>query len=308
MRQFEFAVSDDLRQSAIDVHGAEGKSWLDSLPDVVAECARRWSLQLGPAFPNLSYNYAAPALRADGAAVVLKACYPDREFQSEAEALVAFAGQGVAQLLALDSDLGVLLLERLLPGTPLTVVGDDWQAMTIAARLMRQIWRPAPEGYVFPSVADWVAGMAERAPRFVQPVGPFPGEWLDRALATFAELNASPIEPVLLHGDLHQGNILSAERAPWLAIDPKGIVGEPACETEPLLRNALPRRLDTAATRRILERRVDCLADELSIDRKRILAWGVVRAVLSAFWSLEDHGRGWERALNLARLLTNLTH
>jgi len=296
-------ISASLRQTAIDLYGDEGVAWFDRLPDVVAECARRWALGGDAPFPNLTYNYAAPAVRADGAAVVLKVCFPDGGFHNEVDALQVFAGRGAVQLLAVDRDFGVLLLERLVPGAPLTTISDNQQAMTIAARVMRQLWRPEPEGYLFPPVADWLTGMAERAAGYVQPAGPFPAEWLDRALATFAELSASPVESVLLHGDLHQGNILSAEREPWLAIDPKCVVGEPACETEPLLRNALPHRLDTAAIRRVIARRVDCLADELEIDRDRIRAWGVVRAILSAFWSLEDHGRGWERALSLARVL-----
>ncbi|HLH71723.1 MAG TPA: aminoglycoside phosphotransferase family protein [Chloroflexota bacterium] len=126
-------------------------------------------------------------------------------------------------------------------------------------------------------------------------------------MASFSELSASSVESVLLHGDLHQGNILSAEREPWLAIDPKGVVGEPICETGPLLLNKLPPRLDSAQTRRLLARRVDQLAEELGVDRDRLRAWGVIRAVMSAFWSLEDHGRGWERTLVCAKLLESRT-
>ena len=116
-------------------------------------------------------------------------------------------------------------------------------------------------------------------------------------------LLASSAGPVLLHGDLHHENILSAARQPWLAIDPKGVCGEPAYEVGALLRNPMPRLLDHPAPARLLARRLDLLAEVLGIDRRRLAAWGYAQAVLSAWWSLEDHGRGWEPALRVAEWL-----
>jgi len=109
--------------------------------------------------------------------------------------------------------------------------------------------------------------------------------------------------PVLLHGDLHHENILAATRQPWLAIDPKGIVGEPAYEVGALLRN----RLDAAPDLRPLQaRRLDQLAEALQLDRQRLLSWSVAQAVLSAWWSYEDHGRGWEPMIAYAEVLAGL--
>ena len=113
-------------------------------------------------------------------------------------------------------------------------------------------------------------------------------------------------EPMLLHGDLHHDNILSAERQPWLAIDPKGIVGEPAYEVGALLRNPWSVLLDMPQPGRILARRVDQLAEELGFDRARIVGWGIAQAVLSAWWCLEDHYPGWEFSIGCAELLAEL--
>src|SRR5579859_7333229 len=97
-------------------------------------------------------------------------------------------------------------------------------------------------------------------------------------------------EPMLLHGDLHHDNILMAGRQPWLAIDPKGLVGEPAYETGALLRNALARVFSASQPQRVLARRVDQLAAELGLDRVRICGWGLAQAVLSVWWGIEDSG------------------
>jgi streptomycin 6-kinase len=123
----------------------------------------------------------------------------------------------------------------------------------------------------------------------------------------FTDLLASSQEPILLHGDLHHGNILSAERERWLALDPKGIVGEAAYEVGALLRNPMPQLLKDLHPGRILARRVDQLAEELGFDRERLLSWGIAQAVLSAWWSYEDHGHGWEPAIACAEHMTALS-
>ena len=123
----------------------------------------------------------------------------------------------------------------------------------------------------------------------------------------FGELIGSMAEPVLLHGDLHHDNILAAQREPWLAIDPKGLVGEPAYEVGALLRNPHLRRLVAAPNvEQTMARRVAQLSEELSLDRERIRGWGLAQAVLSAWSSIEDHGLGWEPAIACAEILAAL--
>jgi streptomycin 6-kinase len=110
----------------------------------------------------------------------------------------------------------------------------------------------------------------------------------DQAERLFAELLSSAAAQVLLHGDLHHFNILSAERSPWLAIDPKGVIGEPAYEAGALLRNPFPKLLDLDDPGRLLSRRVSILAEALDLDARRIRGWAVAQAVLAAVWSIED--------------------
>ena len=291
------------RRTIHELYGERGDAWLASLPELLADCARRWSLTLAPPFPNLSYNYVVPAVRAGGAEVVLKAGPPNRELLTEIAALRVYDGRGSAHLLDADPAWGVLLLERLRPGVPLTAVTDDEAATLIAAQVMRQLWRPAPPDHPFPTVAGWAAGLLRLRQTFAGGVGPFPADLVAVAESLFAELLSSMADPVLLHGDLHHDNILQAQRQPWLALDPKGVIGEPAYELGALLRNPLPQLLAHPQPARVLARRVDLLAEFFGLARERIVGWGVAQAVLSAWWSYEDHGHGWEPALTIARLL-----
>src|SRR5690606_5307103 len=139
----------------------------------------------------------------------------------------------------------------------------------------------------FPSVADWAGdGMRELRARFGGGAGPFPAQLVERAETLFDELLGSEDEWVVLHGDLHHYNILTAPREPWLAIDPKGVIAVPAFEASAFVRN--PFDLARAGdVRSLLRRRIDQLADHLGIDRERI--WGLALAgwVLSAWWNYD---------------------
>ena len=299
-------IPDNFARTMVEVYGEAGTEWLHRLPDLIASLERQWSLTVMPPFTPLSYNYVAPAVRDDGLDVVLKVGFPSREFFSEMEALRLYDGHGIVQLLEADNQQGAMLLEYLKPGTPLSSLTDDEEATSIAAWVMRQLWRPAPAQHNFPTVAKWASGLGKLREQFGGTTGPLPTALVEEAESLFSELIGSMTEQSLLHGDLHHDNIVRAERQPWLALDPKGLVGEPAYEVGALLHNQLPEPFTASNGRPILARRLDQLAEELGLDRERLRAWGVAQAVLSAWWSIEDHGYGWEPAIACAQILSEV--
>lgn len=289
----------------VGLHGEAGRVWLGRLPGLVERCAERWSLKVGPPFPALSFNYAAPAERPGGERLVLKVGVPGAELSSEVGALRLFDGRGAVRLLEADAEWGALLLERLEPGTQLVALceGDDAAATAAAAALMRKLRRPAPAAHDFPTAADWGGGLRRLREHFGGGTGPFPRRLVEEAETLFAELLASAAEPVLTHGDLHHGNVLAAARGPWLAIDPKGLVAEPAYEVGALLRNPMPQLLQRPDPVRVTERRIAQLSDELGFERARVRGWGLAQAVLSECWSIEDTGGLGEFGCAVAEIL-----
>ncbi len=290
----------------LELHGDKGRVWLKRLPTILAACEQRWHITLGTPFPNISFHFVIPAMRNDGTPVVVKAHSPTGEFAEELEALRLFDGHGMAQLLAYDVKNEVMLLERLRPGISLRKMEDDEKAISIASTVMKQLWRPAPSVHPFATVEKWEQGFARLRRHYQGGNGPFPEALLEEAETLYAELSASMAEPMLLHGDLHQDNILSSERNGWLAIDPKGLIGEPAYETGAMLRNFLPELLEMPDPRRILARRIDQFSEELGFDRARIRGWGLSQAVLAAWWSVEDSDQLGIGALTCARLLSEI--
>jgi streptomycin 6-kinase len=280
------------------IHGRDGEAWLSELPRLIREYADRWSLGVDAAFPNLSYNYVAPATRVDGTPCVLKIGMPtDMERRTEAEALRIYDGRGICRLLEADLDQAVALIERLLPGTSLASTWtpeDDDHATAVTAEVMQSLWRPA-EGSL-PTLERWTRSLRECRQ------GPLPPPMVDRGQRLLRELLDSAGNPVLLHGDLHHDNILRADRAPYLAIDPKGILGDRGFEVGAMVHNPDPHRL----TRPLLHRRIDQLAEALGMDREVVRSWGYVHCVLAAVWTVEDAGdgaTGWEPVVACAEML-----
>ncbi len=292
-------VSAEFEANIAHALGDAGRAWLAALPALLESCAREYSIRIGPPFA-LSYNYVAPVTRADGAEAVLKLSPHGDDFRYEIRATHAFDGHGMARLLEADEDRGVAILERLRPGQMLVELEDDERQTEIAAGIMLDL-RREPPAVQMPTTRDWFAAFARHRTEHGG-AGPLPPALFERAEATFDELLQSSAPPVLLHGDLHHYNILSAERAPWLAIDPHGVVGEPAFEVGAYFGN--PAGLASSPhLQRTLARRADIFAERLGIERERIVAWGMAYQTLSAVWSAEHGGTGWGRAVAIATML-----
>jgi len=276
-------------------HNDEDAAWLEGLPDLLERLARRWSLSVARHFPDIRINYVAPATRADNAACVLKVSRHVDETRNEIAALQVWDGNGAARLIEADPALGALLIERLDPGTLLSQVAetDDDAATVIGAAVLRQLWRPVPECHGLRSLASWLDAYDRNRSALARGSGGFPAALFQRADALRNDLLASAGTPSVLHGDMHHFNVLRAERADWLAIDPKGLIGDRCFDVCQFLRN--PHPMPPSVNRR----RLDILCAELGLDRQRTNAWCLVHAVLDACWDFED-GNSWQRAVAYA--------
>jgi streptomycin 6-kinase len=229
------------------------------------------------------------------------------------------------EVLDADPDAGIVILERLFPGEnihALSLENDD-EATRIAAGVMMKLWKPisaAPSNpaaqagiagesdHSFPTVARWSRGLQRLRDANGGGTGPLPSYLVERAEATYRELLASAPPPVLLHGDLHHDNILTATRSPYLAIDPKGVVGEPAYEVGPLFYNPQPELYRLPDLAKVLGRRLAILSESLQIDRQRLFACAFAHSVLSAAWSVEDdeYDDGYLHTLRVSGALLQL--
>ena len=187
----------------------------------------------------------------------------------------------------LAEDEGAVLLERAVPGTPLTDLvaeGRDEEATAIIADIAAALHHgDPPEG--FTTVERWADGFRRQRERGPHPL--LPPAMLDRAEALYRDLAASKGRRFLLHCDLHHENILRDERRGWMVIDPKGVVGEAAYDVVASLGNP-HLHWPYPADRKVMARRVAIFSERLALDRERILTWAFAHMVLAACWHIED--------------------
>src|SRR6266545_1966453 len=151
-RMSDLASPDEVVRMNLAANGEAGRAWLEALPKVVQELRARWELTIGSPFEGGCVGLVVPAERVDGNRVVLKVNFIDEETRHEADALALWDGDGAVRLLDSDPERGALLLERIEPGTFLGDHPDRDEAISIACRLLRRLWRPVPEPHPFPSV------------------------------------------------------------------------------------------------------------------------------------------------------------
>lgn len=282
----DLAIPSDLRQSITQWMGAEGKAWIDALPGITGRLAREWRLKLGAPFTGGSVALVLAAHQEDGTDAVLKVPFVDDETRREADALEHYGGVGAVRLYATDPETGAMLLERVVPGTPLAGHPDPDQAVAIACQVLRQLWQPPSPDHRFPLVRDLALDWADRIPAWHRQHGsPFPVCLVDQAARLARELADCPGTPVVVNRDAHLGNILAAEREPWLLIDPKPLVGDQAFDAGYLLLD----RLDDAPTPTRAAELVERIAEGLGAEPGRIQGWGLLRAMENALWALDVH-------------------
>jgi streptomycin 6-kinase len=265
-------VPDDLAATVSAWAGDAGTAWLATLPSLVAALAEQWSLTVGEPYRPSGYTALAVRVRqADGTPCVLKVRCPEPDLAPEAAGLRAFGGRAAVRLLAEDAERGALLLERCEPGTTLLAAVADGEAVRVLCGLLPDLWVPAPEGYVTTTeVANrWAATLSGTVS--------IDAALRDEALDLLGGLASFDGEPLLLHGDLHAANVLRATRRPWLAIDPKPLVGDPAFDVAALLRDRV-----TDAT---VRDRLAIVTETLGLDRARARGWALAQAVEGAVWS-----------------------
>ena len=249
----------------------ERTRWLARLTESVRALERRWTLTVGTPFEgeDVTCAWVAPVTLRDGTSAVLKLAMPHMEGEHEIDGLRFWNGDPTARLLDADDALGAMLLERCEPGTSLRRLPEPEQDLVIA-RLLRRLWRrPAPPHPFRPlstMTACWSAETIHQSEHWAD------SSLVREGLGLFRDLPHSTPDDVLLATDLHAGNVLEAQREPWLVIDPKPFVGDAAYDATQHLLNC-PARL-RADPRGTIRR----FADLLEVDDERVRLWMFARA------------------------------
>ena len=255
------------------------RAWAARLPELVQDVAERWELTLGSPFqPGGMCSWVAPVRTADDRHLVLKVGWAEEESAHELEGLLLWDGDGVVQVVRgeKDADTTYLLLERGADRHDLSREPAELQDEVVAG-LLRRLWIGPPVDHPFRPLAQMCEAWADEAVARPQPF-PFAPGIIRAGLELFRTLPSHDTEQRLLLTDLHAENVLRAEREPWLAIDPKPYVGDPAYDPLQHLLN-LPELLRADPRGRVAR-----MAGLCGVDEERLRLWTFARCVVEWPW------------------------
>ncbi len=261
-------------------HGERGRQWLNDLPSLVNQLAQQWDLTELHVLPQLSHHYLLRGWQAERP-IIIKLGFDSSSLSQEAAALTAFANGSIVKLLAQHEH--ALLLERLLPGNSLrdSFAQQDEDALTITAQIIQKLHQaPLFEGFAFPTLANWLAILDQD--------WDLPLMYLTKARELRDALLATATPPVLLHGDLHQENILQHGND-WRAIDPKGVIGEAIYEVVAFISNPRLALSQHPQAKEIILNRINKFSQYFTVSEQRINQWCFVQSIVSWCWALQDN-------------------
>ena len=277
-------VPERLRSKAANVSG--GREWMSELPDVIRRLSEEWSIDPGSPFPDCYVSLVVAATRA-GRPLVLKIPMPSTielgtlpagARAREADALRVWAGNGAVQLVDFDAATGAMLEERCLPGATLADL-DPRDADDVAIDLLSRL-HVSPSPGTFERLSDRAVRLALDLPvRVDEARMRIDQELVETSIGLLAQLSGPGPAEVLLHGDFHHANILSAQREPWLAIDPLPMIGDPAYDCVQYL---LFRMGDLADPNADWAKVIEQFCRRMDADPERVKAWLFARLVSDA--------------------------
>ena len=273
----------NFKQKVINTWGKKGENWLIQLEAIIEALKNYWNLQNIQVVDNLSYNYVALAIQANKTPVALKITCDKKLFSDEYKALQHFAGQGAIKLLDIQPEYNALLLEQAVPGNllktfSLLMLKDK---TNIYASIVNSLSNYSLIPADFTHVSQWCEAIDRIKDKridkcFVKKA---------RQLKNFLLISAK--NEYLCHGDLHLENIIQ-QNTKWLAIDPKGIIGEMAFEAAAFDLITQDELQDAKTVPQKIINQVTDLAAALDLNYDRLLAWIFLRIMISAQWFIED--------------------
>ncbi|MFK0187603.1 aminoglycoside phosphotransferase family protein [Streptomyces rubiginosohelvolus] len=273
--------------------GPQVAAWCVDTPDLIARLASRWGLALGGPLPDGASSVALRCRWPDGTPAVLKIS-PERDLMAEqARILGWFADSGrVPAVLAADEEAGAMVLEEVVPGKsaedmPAASLPEQWADLLAALHGVPP--PPQPRRVLRGRCEESFARVGRRLSEPAIGVRMSATTW-DRAIQRCERLLDTEATSVLLHGDLHLGNVLDGGSSRGLmAIDPKACVGDPCFDAvDYVVAGAGLEGVEVRCTR---------VAAACGLDGDRLHAWSRVIAPFAAIAHL-GAGSGEETAIH----------
>lgn len=262
-----------------------GKDFMIKLASDIEMYTKKWQLSRLRFIPSYSINCVFTCYSEQYGDVVLKIGKPSKETYTEYYALREYNGDRFCQVYEADLDNGVLLEERIMPGTTLWEGGSLDKRLSVLRELFDGLHIESKDPHKYPTYQRWVkritaymSGRDDATELYLH---------MKRAEQLFAEVSVKYNRSMLLHGDIHPDNILLSEECKYKLIDPKGVIGDPVLDLGQFIINEYE---DTITDDLVLKINyiIEYLARELGIPDKIIRTCLYIQTAMSECWHVED--------------------
>ncbi len=285
--KFKNSLPSELVTHVTEMCGTKGEVWFAQLPTTIAELERRWKIRVGNVFPGIEYNFVAESEDVHGLPLVIKIAPPFEtvEIHGEAKFLRVTCGEGAVNLIAEDRVRKAILIERALPGKALheEFTSTPEECIQPAIDVLKRILSPPPADMTDVVTLDsWFHNFL----RYKQTN--FPPKKAEKALEIYDRLSKQTDKTFYIHGDYHPGNVVTADREQFLAIDPKGIVGHVGYDIAVFLINLERWQRGTECVGALLNYAVEQFALAFDLTEGEVREWVYAHMVIGAWWNFED--------------------
>ena len=271
-----------LKKHVIGAWGELGQQWLEQLPQIIARLAEQWHLSDIKPIQFPSYNYVAFCKQHDDLPIVLKISCDAQLIADEYKMHKHFNGQHAVRVFAYDDQLHAVLLEMAVPGEPLREMNRN-QAIPIYANIVKQLHDlPQDKADTYSSYKTWLKALDNIEDSSLMP-------FVSQAKLLIQQLEQHPQPLFICHANLHLQNIISHQDQ-YVAIDPKGVVGELAFELSSFNLLTMSEIKANKEMKELIQHRLAGLAVQANCDKQRLLAWFYLRVLIHAQWFCEDQG------------------
>jgi streptomycin 6-kinase len=286
-KSFKDSFPQELVTHISAICGDRGEKWFESLPQIIKLLERRWNVSVAEPFPGIEFNFVAPAKRESGEDVVVKIAPPFErvEIFCEGKYLRSRDGSGAAKLLAEVRELRSILIERALPGKALFkhFEKDPAGCVRPAIEVMHSILRAPPTDMTDVQTLDsWFNNFRRYKSTN------FPKDYAEKAFEIYERLSVQPGRSFYLHGDFHPGNIVTSHRTPFLAIDPKGVVGHIGYDIAVFLNNLSWWQKEQSGAHDLLQSTIGQFSAAFNMNEREIREWAFAYMVIGQWWNFDD--------------------
>lgn len=270
-----------------------GNTFYEQMLRHLDDYAEKWSLSSLQLIPSFSANVVFACYSEQVGHAILKIGQPSEMIWTEVSTLRQYKGQRFCKVYEADIDNGVILLERLQPGTTLRDESSLQQRLDVFCSLHSNLHIPAVEAEKFPTYIGWV----ERITEYMGQRHDCPelSKHMQRARDICLSIASIYSQNLLLHGDLHHDNMLLGNDGDYVIIDPKGVIGDPVFDIPRFILNEFDEDITSALYEKI-DSIIWTLEKKLSIPNEIIRKCLYVETAMGMCWCVEDEATPEEYA------------